>query len=180
MFKFLILLSASVLSHNVTCCFNAYEKLTELYVNEQNITSSIYNFDGNYRFTFKEPNSSNNIIAMKGYNRNEMLIATLRMSCVSTNSNSIWNLRTEADKSWKIVKNVVYSPITDLISKDYYIYNYTKTLFNPDIVPDIMPTGNFVLRYNFNSSVCLSSAKHLRIFKGGLRPERWFAIRHKL
>ncbi len=181
MLKVIILLSSFVFSHNVTCCFNMYEKITELYVNEKNIINDVYISNENKYFTFEEPkNANNNILAMKGYNRNEMLIATIRMSCKSTNNTSLWNIRTNDDKTWKIVKNSIYSPIADMIDKEYYFYNYTKRLFNPDLVPDVMPYANFVIRFNFSNDICLPSAKHLRIFKNGLSPERWFAIRFKI
>jgi hypothetical protein len=80
----------------VTCCFTLNVQVIQFYVDQFDLTtqilpqSSLGNRLETKMVIFQEPDYPS-VIAIKGYEQNELLTGSLLLKCISTNPNSGWN-----------------------------------------------------------------------------------------
>ncbi len=188
--KLLVVNSCS--RETVTCCFNLYSNITEFYVNEVNLSKSIANNVKDYGttkyITFSEPDKDS-FLALKGFNFNEMIFSTFRMNCKSTDPLSTWNINTDADKTWKVVRSSDFS-IRDNVNKRYFFNNYSGATSNVEYVCDgfVNRTVNSEMNVCYSDMIyyyfpflqlnnCSTVPKNVRVFRSTIAPTKWFAIR---
>ena len=122
----------------VTCCLTAQESLVQLYVNEIDITeyieprSKLSDASATKIVTFVEP-SGPAVLAIKGYERNEIKIAALMLICLATRIGSSWNFvsRHNPVGEWKSIR--ADTSTTDAFPPNWYSnFNLTSlVLRNP-------------------------------------------------
>jgi hypothetical protein len=119
----------------VTCCFTAQEQVVQLFVNEIEITSLLTPQNGladaavAKTVTFTEP-SGPAMFAVKGYENNEIKIASLFLICKSTRNNSSWNFVSSMAHPWKTVLSS--SVQNDVFPANWYSnYNYSGLTQSP-------------------------------------------------